>query len=57
MRCKGRFVRLAVVLVSLAVLATACSSDDDSADTSSGGSTEGKAGGVFRIPIGGAGGH
>ena len=51
MRCKGRFVRLAVVLVSMAVLATACSSDD-SADTSSGGSTEGTVGGVFRIPIG-----
>ena len=53
MRRKGHFARLAVVLVSMAVLATACSSDDDSTDSSSGGDhSEGEAGGIFRIPIG-----
>lgn len=53
MPSKRRFVRLAVVLVSMAVLATACSSDDDSTDSSTGGTgTEGQAGGIFRIPIG-----
>jgi len=47
---KGQVARLAVVLVSLAMLATACSSDD-STETSSGAGSA-KAGGVFRIPIG-----
>ncbi len=51
MRSNGRLARLAIVLVSVAVLATACSSDDDSTDSgSSGGDTE--SGGVFRVPIG-----
>jgi oligopeptide transport system substrate-binding protein len=55
MRTKGRFARLAVVLVSMAVLATACSSDDSTDSSSSvtgGGTAVGKAGGVFRVPIG-----
>ncbi|HEX7277293.1 MAG TPA: peptide ABC transporter substrate-binding protein [Acidimicrobiales bacterium] len=50
MRRKGQLVRLAVVLVSVAVLATACSSDDATDSTSGAGG--GRAGGVFRIPIG-----
>lgn len=52
MRHKGRLGRLAIVLVTMAVLATACSSDEDSTDSATGGGGEGRAGGVFRIPIG-----
>ncbi len=48
---KGQLGRLAVVLISVAVLATACSSDDDSVDSTSGGG-DGRTGGVFRVPIG-----
>jgi len=53
MRRKGHPARLAAVLLSMALLATACSSDD-STDSSTGGTTGGdvEAGGVFRIPIG-----
>ncbi|MEA2716903.1 MAG: oligopeptide transport system substrate-binding protein [Actinomycetota bacterium] len=53
MRRKGHLARLAIVLVSMAVLATACSSDKSSTSTSPGSTTEGaKAGGIFRVPIG-----
>ncbi len=51
MRPKGQFGRLTVVLIAMTVLATACSSDGDGGDSSPAGG-EGRAGGVFRIPIG-----
>jgi oligopeptide transport system substrate-binding protein len=53
MRRNGLGARLAVMLVAMAVLAAACA-DDTATDTTSGGASEegGRAGGVFRLPIG-----